>query len=122
MKRQWWKLMSIWVLALMVAVPALAEESLVEGVCQPVFAQTEQERAQYIPQTGWREEEAKVEKITCGMSVYSVAGSITVEQAQAFIDGQETLLPLAEGDTIVLRLDGAYRRRDVQCTDMGGGR
>ena len=104
----------------MVAVPALAEESLVEGVCQPVFAQTEQERAQYIPQTGWREEEAKVEKITCGMSVYSVAGSITVEQAQAFIDGQEALLPLAEGDTIVLRLDGAYRLRDVQCTYMGG--
>lgn len=120
MKRQWWKLMSIWVLALMVAVPALAEESLVEGVCQPVFAQTEQERAQYIPQTGWREEEAKAEKINCGMSVYSVAGSITVEQAQAFIDGQETLLPLAEGDTIVLRLDGAYRLRDVQCTYMGG--
>ena len=33
MKRQWWKPTAIWALALMLAVPALAEESLVEGVC-----------------------------------------------------------------------------------------
>ena len=96
--------------AISLAVPEaepLIDLELVEGENQVLFVQDEQ-REQYIPQTGWRQAERSAPEETCALTVVSVGGEADQAAAEAFFSGQSRELILQPGQSVLVELNGAH--------------
>ncbi|WP_394968275.1 hypothetical protein [Candidatus Allofournierella merdipullorum] len=102
--------------AIPLAVPEaepLIDLELVEGDNQVLFVQDEQ-REQYIPQTGWRQAERSAPEETCALTVVSVGGEADQAAAEAFFSGQSQELTLQPGQSVLVELNGAHWLSEIQ--------
>lgn len=102
--------------AISLAVPEtelLLDLELVEGENQVLFVQDEQ-REQYIPQTGWRQAERSAPEETCALTVVSVGGEADQAAAEAFFSGQSQELILQPGQSVLVELNGAHWLSEIQ--------
>lgn len=109
--------------AIPLAVPEaepLIDLELVEGDNQVLFVQNEQ-REQYIPQTGWRQTERSAQEETCALTVVSVGGEADQAAAEAFFSGQSQELTLQPGQSVLMELNGAHWLSEIQVAAEGGG-
>jgi len=93
---------------------------LIEGSNQVVFADTEEQKAAYVPQTGWRQAERSAPAERCRLSLVSVGGALREEDAAAFLAGERDSLSLAPGDSFLAELDGAHWLDEASLVLEGG--
>ena len=93
----------------------------VEGSNRTVFTDTQEQKALYIPQTSWREEEYSAQPELCEIRLLSVSGQLEGQSVKAFLSGQRPQLRLEPGDSFLVELNGAHQLTEIELERGDGG-